>query len=91
MANHKDAAKRNRQSEARRIRNRHYRSEVRNSLKATRDAVAKGDLNAAKAAFQVAMSTLHRAATKGIIHRNNAARRISRLNAAVKKLALGGK
>ncbi len=89
MATHKDALKRHRQSIKRRARNRHYRTMARNRVKAVRAAVEAGDLAAAQEAFQVAMSTLHRVAGKGVIHRNQAARKISRLNAAVKKLALG--
>lgn len=91
MAIHKDAQKRNRQAEVNRIRNRAVRTQVRNSLKAVREAVASGDVAASQSAFQAAMSTLHRAAGKGVIHRNNAARRISRLNSAVKKLVLAKK
>lgn len=89
MANHKDAFKRARQAEEARLRNRTYRSRVKTTVKAVRDAVAAGKVDVAQAALREAMSTLHRVASKGVIHRNNAARRISRLNAAVKKLALG--
>lgn len=91
MAIHKDAQKRTRQAEVTRVRNRAVRTQVRNALKAVRDAVAAGDVPTAQGAFQSAMSTLHRAAGKGVIHRNNAARRISRLNSAVKKLVLAKK
>lgn len=91
MAIHKDAQKRNRQAEVARIRNRAVRTQVRNALKAVREAVAAGDVPTAQTSFQAAMSTLHRAAGKGVIHRNNAARRISRLNSAVKKLVLAKK
>jgi small subunit ribosomal protein S20 len=91
VANHKDAAKRARQSLVRRLRNRAYRTMMRNRIKAVREAIASNNLEAAKTSFNAAMSTIHRIAGKGIIHRNQAARRISRLNAAVKKLALGGK
>jgi small subunit ribosomal protein S20 len=91
VANHKDAAKRARQALVRRERNRSYRTAMRNRIKAVRAAVAAGDLPAAQASFNEAMSTIHRVARKGIIHRNQAARRISRLNKMVKKLALAGK
>lgn len=89
MATHKDALKRHRQSLKRRARNRHYRTMARNRVKAVRAAVEAGDVDAAQAAFKEAMSVLHRIAGKGVIHRNQAARKISRLNASVKKLALG--
>ena len=88
MANHKDAAKRARQAIVRRERNRHYRTMMRNRIKAVRSAVAGGDLATAQSSFNEAMSAIHRIARKGIIHRNQAARRISRLNKLVKKLAL---
>jgi len=86
MATHKDALKRHRQSLKRRARNRHYRTMMRNRVKAVRTAVDEGDLPAAQEAFKEAMSVIHRVASKGVIHRNQAARRISRLNAAVKAL-----
>lgn len=89
MANHKDAIKRAKQNERRRARNRHYRSQMRNRVKAVRTAVEAGDVDAAQEALRNAMSVIHRTASKGVIHRNQAARRISRLNKAVKKLALG--
>ena len=89
MANHKDALKRARQSERRRAQNRHYRTMMRTRIKAVRDAVEAGEVDTAQAALRDAQSTIHRLVSKGIIHRNNGARRISRLNAAVKKLALG--
>lgn len=89
MANHKDAAKRARQALVRNARNRHYRTMMRNRVKAVRAAVAAGDVNTAQANLREAMSVIHRVAGKGIIHRNQAGRRISRLNALVKKLAVG--
>jgi small subunit ribosomal protein S20 len=91
MATHKDALKRARQAEAARLRNRTYKTKVKSAVKAVRDAVAAGKVEPAQAALREAMSTLHKVASKGVIHKNNAARRISRLNAAVKKLALAGK
>lgn len=91
MATHKDAEKRARQSEEARVRNRANRTLAKTKVKAVRDAVAAGKVDEAQAALRDAMSTLHHIASKGVVHRNNAARRISRLNAAVKKLALGEK
>jgi small subunit ribosomal protein S20 len=89
MATHKDAIKRAKQSERARIRNRHYRTMMRNRIKDVRAAVEAGKVADAQAALREAMSVIHRVASKGVIHRNQAARRISRLNAAVKKIALG--
>jgi small subunit ribosomal protein S20 len=89
MAHHADAIKRLKQSEKTRVRNRHYRTMMRNRIKDVRAAVASGNVADAQEKLRNAMSTIHRVAAKGVIHRNQAARRISRLNAAVKKLALG--
>lgn len=89
MANHKDAVKRNSQSIKARARNRHYRTMMRNRIKDVRAAVQSGDVPTAQSAFREATSVIHRVAGKGIIHRNQAARRISRLNKLVKELVLG--
>lgn len=87
VAHHKDAIKRIKQNEHRRARNRHYRSRMRNRIKALRQAVATGDVEQAQTELRQAISIIHRVASKGVIHRNQAARRISRLNRAVKGLA----
>ena len=89
MANHKDAIKRDKQNEKRRMRNKAYRTQMRNQIKKLRAAVTAGDKDAAQAEFKVATSIIHRIAGKGIIHRNLSARRISRLNTLVKNLVLG--
>lgn len=87
MAHHKDAIKRMRQNEIRRTKNRAYRSRMRNQIKAVRAAVESGDATTAQTELRNATSTIHRLAGKGIIHRNQAARRISRLNKAVRAIA----
>jgi small subunit ribosomal protein S20 len=87
VAHHKDAIKRMKQNERLRARNRHYRSRMRNQVKRVRDAVASGDTAAAAEQLRAAVSVIHRVAGKGIIHRNQAARRIQRLNKAVKAIA----
>lgn len=79
MPNTKSALKRMRQAEKRRLRNRFYRSTARTYVKRARAAIAAGDLEAAKEAIKRAVSALDRAAEKGVIHKNNAARRKSRL------------
>lgn len=88
MPHHKDAIKRLKQNEKRRERNRHFRSRMRNQIKRVRSAVEEGNVELAQSELRNAMSIIHRNASKGVIHRNQAARRISRLNKAVKKLAL---
>ncbi len=79
MPNTKSAAKRARQAEKRRLRNRVYRSAARTYIKKAEKLMAASDLEAAARAIGDAISTLDRAAIKGIIHKNNAARRKSRL------------
>ncbi|MCX7623380.1 MAG: 30S ribosomal protein S20 [Thermomicrobium sp.] len=88
MPNTKSAAKALRRSERRRLRNRMWRSAARTFIKKARKLMEAGDLEAAAKAIGDAISTLDRAAAKGVIHKNNAARRKSRLmkrfNALVK-------
>lgn len=86
MANHVSALKRARQSEARRIRNKAYRTQVRNAIKQVRTAIEEKDLSAAQAAMTKAESVLDRAAGKGVYHPRNAARRVSRLASQVNAL-----
>lgn len=87
MATHKDAIKRMKQNEVRRQRNRAFRTRMRNQIKKLREVVASGDANQAQAALRETVSVIHRTVAKGIIHRNQGARRISRLNKAVKAIA----
>lgn len=84
MANHQSAIKRIRQNEKRRIHNRHYRTRARNFVKKARTAIESGDLEEAKEATRAAVRDLDKAASRGVIHKRNAARRKSRL---MKKLA----
>jgi small subunit ribosomal protein S20 len=74
MANIRSQIKRNRQNEKRRVRNKAVRSELRTRVKA---AEAGGE--SAEESLQVAMKTIDKAAAKGVIHKNEAARRKSRL------------
>lgn len=82
MANSKSAAKRARQNLKHREQNRVYRSTARTAVKNARQLIARGDEGAADA-VRIAEKALDRAAAKGIIHGNNAARRKSRLKAAL--------
>ena len=68
-----------RQSEKRRVRNRIYRSRARTFVKRTWRLIEEGDLEGAQATGRRAIRALDKAAQKGIIHKNNAARRKSRL------------
>lgn len=84
MANHKSAIKRIRQSDKRRAYNRTYRSRTRTFVKRARVAQDGSDLKVAAEATRAAVIELDKAASKGVIHPKNAARRKSRL---MKKLA----
>ncbi len=90
MPHHKDAIKRVKQNETRRTRNRHYRTRMRNQIRAVRNAVTSGDVDLAQKELLVAISTIHRTASKGVIHPNQAARKIERLNRHVKNFATQG-
>lgn len=79
MANHKSAIKRIRQTEKRRIHNRVVRSRARTFVKRARAAQDGSDQNAAVEATRQAIIELDKAASKGVIHKRNAARRKSRL------------
>ena len=78
MANIKSQIKRNRQNEKRRERNKTVRSELRTRAKMAVEAVEQGADDAAEQ-VRVAMSSIDKAASKGIIHKNEASRRKSRL------------
>ena len=87
MANHKSALKRHRQSLKRNLRNRMVKTRIKNVVKAVRQAVEEKDVEKASVALNEATATLDRAASKKVIHKGQAARRISRLQAAVNKIA----
>lgn len=86
LTNSKSAAKRVRVAERRRIRNRVYRSASRTLVRKAEEAIAAAEQEAANGAVLNAQAMLDRAASKGIIHPNNAARRKSRLMAKYNKM-----
>lgn len=86
MANSKSALKRVKVSERRRLRNRTYRSAARTMVRRAESVIATGDVDAAAVAVGGAVSMLDRTAGKGVIHRNNAARRKSRLMSKYNKM-----
>ena len=86
MPHHKSAEKRLRQSEKRTVVNRSRLSRVRTFVKKVETAIETGDKNAAQSAFNVAQPELHRATTKGVLHRNTVARKLSRLAARINAL-----
>lgn len=86
MANHKSALKRNKQNKVRNERNRHNRSTLKTFIKRIREAVDAKDASAAKDALQAAIPVIDKAASKGIIHKSNASRNVSRLTKLVSTL-----
>ena len=87
MAHHKSAKKRIRRNDRRAAINRARISRIRTHLKNVELAVASGDKDAARTALEAAQPELHRGVTKGVLHKNTAARKLSRLSARVKALA----
>jgi len=79
VANIKSQIKRNRQNPARENRNKDVRTEVKTYVKKFRDAAESGDRDAASDAYQVAARKLDKAASGGVIHKNNAAHRKSKM------------
>ena len=87
MANTSSAKKAVRKIERRTAVNRSRRSQMRTYLRKVEEALASGDASAASAAFDAAAPLVMRAAQKGIIHKNTASRRVSRLSKRVRALA----
>ncbi len=87
MATHKSALKRYRQSLKRRERNRKVKGGIRKGTKRIYMALEAGDIETAREWLQITIKRLDKAAEKGIIHKNNAARRKSRLTRMVNRAA----
>jgi len=86
MPHHKSAEKRLRQTETRTAINRARLSRVRTFVKKVESAIATGDKAAAQTALQSAQPELHRATTKGVMHKNTVARKLSRLATRINAL-----
>lgn len=86
MATHKSAEKRDRQSVKRRERNISAKSAIKTKVKAVVGAVETKDKQASVKALQAAIPALDKAAVKGVIHRKNASRKISRLTKKINAL-----
>jgi len=84
MPHSKSAKKRHKQSEANRLKNRSVRSTLKTLAKKVRDAATAGSADTAQTQLQATAAKLDRAASKGIIHPNAAARQKSRLAKAIK-------
>ncbi len=87
MANSPQAKKRARQNDRRALVNKNRRTRIRTFLRKVEEAIAGGDQSAASAALKAAQPEIMRGVTKGILHKNTASRKISRLSARVKALS----
>ncbi len=86
MANSPQSRKRVRQAETRRRRNVNKKSMVRTYINKVRYAIARGDAEAAEAGLDQAIPIIDRMASRGIMHKNKAARHKSRLSAALRDM-----
>lgn len=86
MANTPQSKKRARQNERRFEINKARRSRIRTYLRRVEEAIASGDVEAAKTALLAAQPELDRGVTKGVLHKNTVARKMSRLSSRVKAL-----
>jgi small subunit ribosomal protein S20 len=87
MANIKSQIKRNRQNEKRRLRNKAVKSALKTAIRRFRTATATGDAETAATELRNASRLLDKAASKGVIHKNQAANRKSAIAVAANKLA----
>jgi small subunit ribosomal protein S20 len=87
LANHKSAIKRAKQNEKRRLRNKAVKTETKKAVKRVRLVVAENEKDAAVEQLNTAKSIIAKAAKKGVLHRNTAARKISRLQAGVNSIS----
>jgi len=86
MANHRSAKKRIRQTARRTAVNRNRISRIRTFVKSVEQAIESGDKEAAATAYKAAQPEIHRGVTKGVLHKNTAARRLSRLSRRIRAL-----
>ncbi len=87
MANSPSSKKRARQIERRTQVNKSRRSRMRGFIRKVEEAIASGDYEAATAALRAAQPVIMRSVSKGVVHKNTASRKISRLSGRVKALA----
>lgn len=87
MANTPQSKKRARQNERRFAINKARRSRIRTFLRKVEEAISSGDKDAAATALRAAQPELMRGVTKGVVHKNTASRKISRLASRVKAIA----
>lgn len=87
MANHKSSEKRNRQTIKRTEVNRVRESRIKTFVRKVEEAIASGDKKAANEALKAAQPVLMKGVTKGVLKKETASRKMSRLSSRVKKLA----
>ncbi|MFD1881705.1 30S ribosomal protein S20 [Paracoccus pacificus] len=87
MANTPQSKKRARQTERRTAVNKARRSRIRTFIRKVEEALGTGDASAAAAALKVAQPEMARGITKGVLHKNTVARKMSRLSARIKALS----
>ena len=87
MANHKSSEKRNRQTIKRTANNRVRESRIKSFLRKVEEAIASGDKKVANEALKAAQPELMKGVTKGVLKKETASRKMSRLSSRVKKLA----
>jgi small subunit ribosomal protein S20 len=86
LATHKSAEKRDRQSENRRMRNAADKSAIKTKIKSVLSAIETKDKEASGKALKAAIPAIDKAAVKGVIHKKNASRKISRLTKKINAL-----
>ncbi len=86
MPSHPSAEKRVRQTARRTAVNKNRKSQIRTAVRKVEDALASGDASAAAAALKQAEPAIMRGVTKGVVHKNTASRKVSRLNKRLKTL-----
>ncbi|HJX32105.1 MAG TPA: 30S ribosomal protein S20 [Thermodesulfobacteriota bacterium] len=86
MATHKSALKRSKQNKEKRLRNRNVKSNLKTTMKAVSAAIEEKDPKKAQEVLSQVTPVINKAASKGVIHKKNAARKISRLTRKVNAL-----
>jgi small subunit ribosomal protein S20 len=86
MANHKSALKRDKQSKARRLRNRVNKTQLKSAVGKVDEAIAAGSEQQARETLQQAASIIQKTAAKGTIHKRTASRKVSRLAKRVNRM-----
>jgi small subunit ribosomal protein S20 len=87
LANHPSALKRARQNRVRRIRNRSYKTRIKTAVKEVRAGIESGGAEPSAESLRKAVSIIQKTASKGVIHKKTAARKISRLTRQVNALS----